>query len=131
MALSDIHQPMFVVGTEKDHVSPWKSVYKIHRLADTQITFVLTNGGHNAGIVSEPGHPGRRHAIATRAADGPWQDPDQWQAGAERRDGSWWTSWQAWLVAQGSGRRVAARRPPVVAGLPAAPGDHVHQCYTD
>ena len=131
VALSDIAQPMFVVGTEKDHVSPWKSVYKIHRLADTSITFCLTNGGHNAGIVSEPGHARRHHALATRPANGPWQDPEAWQAAAPVIEGSWWPSWQRWLVEQGSGRQVPARQPAVVPGLPAAPGEHVHQCYSD
>jgi polyhydroxyalkanoate synthase len=131
VALSDIGQPMFVVGTEKDHVSPWKSVYKILQLADTEVTFVLTNGGHNAGIVSEPGHARRRYAMAVRAANGPWQDPDAWQAAAPRFEGSWWTAWHDWLLAQGSGRSVPARQPQKLAGLPAAPGDYVHRCYND
>ena len=131
VALSDLQQPMFVVGTEKDHVSPWKSVYKIHRLADTEITFCLTNAGHNAGIVSEPGHPNRHHALALRPSNGPWQDPEAWQAAAPVYEGSWWPSWQRWLQAKGSGRQVPARRPPVVPGLAAAPGEHVHQCYHD
>jgi polyhydroxyalkanoate synthase len=112
-------------------VSPWKSVYKIHRLADTTITFCLTNGGHNAGIVSEPGHARRHHALATRPANGPWQDPEAWQAAAPVIEGSWWPSWQRWLVEQGSGRQVPARQPAVVPGLPAAPGEYVHQCYSD
>ncbi|MFO1341172.1 MAG: poly-beta-hydroxybutyrate polymerase N-terminal domain-containing protein, partial [Burkholderiaceae bacterium] len=78
VALSDIRQPMFVVGTEKDHVAPWKSVYKIHRLVDGEITFALTNGGHNAGIVSEPGHANRHHAVRTRPAGGAWVDAEHW-----------------------------------------------------
>jgi polyhydroxyalkanoate synthase len=54
ISLSDIHTPMFVVGTVRDHVAPWKSTYKIHFQVDTDVTFLLTSGGHNAGIVAPP-----------------------------------------------------------------------------
>jgi polyhydroxyalkanoate synthase subunit PhaC len=130
VALSDLHVPLFVVGTEKDHVSPWKSVYKIHRLADTEVTFVLTSGGHNAGIVSEPGHPHRHYALLTRAADGPWLEPDLWKNEAATFEGSWWTAWHAWLSQHSEGE-VPARIPPVIEHLPAAPGHYVHQCHRD
>jgi poly(3-hydroxyalkanoate) synthetase len=33
LSLADIKVPLFVVATERDHVSPWTSVYEIHRLA--------------------------------------------------------------------------------------------------
>ena len=61
-----MNRPLFAVGTERDHVAPWPSVYKFHLLTDVEVTFVLTSGGHNAGIVSEPGHPGRRYRVATK-----------------------------------------------------------------
>jgi polyhydroxyalkanoate synthase subunit PhaC len=93
----DITLPVFAVGTETDHVAPWRSAFKIHRLKDAEVTFVLTNGGHNAGIVSQPGHPGRRFKIGVRPRGGPPAEPAHWLAAAEPRDGSWWPAWAAWL----------------------------------
>lgn len=55
--------PIFVVGTEWDHVAPWRSVYKILLVTQTAARFVLTSGGHNAGIASERGHSGRRYRV--------------------------------------------------------------------
>jgi poly(3-hydroxyalkanoate) synthetase len=52
VAMADVEAPMFVVGTEHDHVAPWKSAYKLHLLTHNALTFVLTSGGHNAGVVS-------------------------------------------------------------------------------
>jgi polyhydroxyalkanoate synthase len=131
VSLSDIRQPMFVVGTEKDHVSPWKSVFKIHRLTDTDVTFVLTNGGHNAGIVSEPGHARRHYAQLTLPALAQRLSPEEWVAQAPRHEGSWWTAWHAWLLRQGSGRQVPARAVVADQALGPAPGTYVHQCYDD
>ncbi|MCB4860406.1 alpha/beta fold hydrolase [Sphingobium sp. PNB] len=110
ISLSALRKPMFVVGTERDHVAPWRSVHKIHMLSSAEITFALTSGGHNAGIVSEPGHKGRRYHILTREADGAALDPDDWMARAPVRDGSWWVAWDEWLRAR-SGEPVAP--PPM------------------
>ena len=128
VALSDIRTPTFVVGTETDHVAPWRSVYKLHLLTDTAITFVLTSGGHNAGIVSEPGHPHRHYRIATRAPEGRYEDPDVWAAAAPVKEGSWWPAWAAWLEAHSGG----AVSPPQFGAqgyklLGDAPGTYVLQ----
>lgn len=102
----DIRVPSFAVGTVTDHVAPWRSVYKIHLQACRQVTFVLTGGGHNTGIVSEPGHPRRRFQIDTRNPNEAYLDPDTWQSETPYTEGSWWPAWEAWL-AQRSGEKVA------------------------
>ena len=130
VALSDIRVPIFAVATVRDHVAPWRSTYKIHLLTDTEVTYVLTTGGHNAGIVSEVGHKGRSYQVMTKPADGRYTDPDTWQKVAPRKDGSWWPEWTAWLD-QRSGPLVAAERldnsERGAASLGPAPGTHVQQ----
>ncbi len=128
IALADIHTPLFVVATQTDHVAPWHSVYKIHLLTDAALTFVLTSGGHNAGIVSEPGHPSRTYQISRRDQDGRYIDPETWQATAPAAQGSWWPQWIAWLAEHSS---APAAPPPLGAadkGFPAladGPGRYV------
>lgn len=67
IALKDVSVPLFVIGTEGDHIAPWRSVYKTKLFTDCDLTFVLTKGGHNSGILSEPGHKGRHYRISNRA----------------------------------------------------------------
>jgi polyhydroxyalkanoate synthase subunit PhaC len=130
VALKDLETPLFAVGTERDHVAPWQSVYKFHLLTDTEVTFLLTSGGHNAGIVSEPGHPGRHYRVTSRKPDHSYIDPAVWMADTPAREGSWWPVWAAWL-AQRSGAPVPP--PPMgnaeagYAPLGAAPGTYVLQ----
>jgi polyhydroxyalkanoate synthase len=131
VALTDIRAPLFVVGTEKDHIAPWRSVYKIHLLADVEeLTFVLTSGGHNAGIVSEPGHPGRSYQMAMRREGERYVDSETWAASAPRSEGSWWPAWTAWLAAHSSERTTPPAMGAPGSGLPplgAAPGTYVLQ----
>ncbi len=115
VVLEDIRVPIFAVGTERDHVAPWRSTHKIHLLTDTEVTYLLATGGHNAGIVSEPGHDGRGFQVMTKKPDDHHVDPETWQAQAPRKEGSWWPEWISWLNAR-SGDPVA---PPHI-GAPAA-----------
>ena len=129
VALRDIRLPLFVVSTERDHVAPWRSVFKLNLLTEAEVTFVLTSGGHNAGVLSEPGHPHRHFRMAVRAQGEPYVDPDSWLAEHEPHDGSWWPSWRDWLAAR-SGEPVEP--PPLgdaaagFAGLQDAPGRYVY-----
>ena len=123
-ALQNIRAPVFLVGAERDHVAPWQSVFKLHYLADTDITFVLTNGGHNAGIVSEPGHKGRHYRLGLKREMDMYHGPDEWVAMHAPVPGSWWPAWVDWLAAGSSATRMA---PPPVPELvyDAAPGTYV------
>jgi len=122
VALADIRAPLFVVATESDQVAPWKSVYKINLVADADVTFVLTSGGHNAGIVSEPGHRGRHYRRARRSDGDTYVAPDDWLAATPARDGSWWPAWADWLEAGSTGRTAP---PAPGAALGPAPGRYV------
>ena len=124
IALTDIRAPIFMVGTEKDHVAPWKSAYKVKLLTDTDVTFVLTSGGHNAGIVSEPGHPHRHYRVSSQSADAAYIDPDEWLASVEPTEGSWWPEWHRWLESRSDGM-VPARQPEEGRTLGPAPGTYV------
>ncbi|GAB3419551.1 alpha/beta fold hydrolase [Massilia agilis] len=123
IALTDIELPIFAVATITDHVSPWRSVHRIHLLSGCDVSFVLTSGGHNAGIVSEPGHRGRHYYSLDRHRGDCYIDADAWLAEARLHDGSWWPAWAAWLGRHTRGARVPAR--PVGPSLAAAPGTYV------
>ncbi len=128
VALEDIRTPVFAVGTERDHVAPWRSTYKINLQVAAEVTYLLTSGGHNAGIVAEPGHSGRRYRIRTKQVGQHYVDPERFFADAQSKDGSWWPEWVAWLD-----ERSGAPTPPppmgaVLAGFPPlgeAPGTYV------
>ena len=131
VSLGDIDLPIFAVGAETDHVAPWTSVYKINLLTDATTTFLLTSGGHNAGIISEPGHERRHYRIGTKDAGGLYVAPEAWFLQSPIHEGSWWPAWQGWLAAYSQGDMVA---PPTM-GAPAhgyrplvdAPGTYVLQ----
>jgi polyhydroxyalkanoate synthase len=130
IALSDIRAPIFMVGTVSDHVAPWRSTYKINLLTDTDVTYLLTTGGHNAGIVSEPDHGHRSFQVASKAADGRYVSPETFLTEAPRKIGSWWPEWAAWL---GERSGAPAAPPSMGAGVADyaprydAPGTYVLQ----
>jgi polyhydroxyalkanoate synthase len=128
VGLTDIRVPMFAVGTERDHIAPWQSVYKIRLLTDTDVTFVLASGGHNVGIVSPPGQPGRNFRTTTLGAADSYLPPDVWVAEAPLREDSWWPAWQAWLAATSDSPCDPLRQGAPDHGLPplgSAPGTYV------
>ena len=128
ISLSDIHTPMFVVGTLRDHVAPWKSTYKINFLVDADVTFLLTSGGHNAGIVAPPDEGGHSYRVRTKPADAIYTGPDEWLKTVNPVEGSWWPEWTKWLAAR-SGEPSEPPRMGIKSAqpLPDAPGDYIRQ----
>jgi polyhydroxyalkanoate synthase len=133
VAPGNIKVPVFAVGTEKDHVVPWPSAYKIHLMVNGSVTFVLTNSGHNAGIVSEPGHRGRYYRIHERKPGDAYLNPAHWLASSElNQSKSWWSAWENWVAGYSSPGRV---QPPSIMGTADgsyqpvcdAPGTYVFQ----
>jgi polyhydroxyalkanoate synthase len=124
--LGAINVPMFVVGTETDHVAPWHSAFKTAGLVRSgDYTFLLTSGG----IVSGPSHPNRRHRTLHVGDSRQIGTPADYERNAIMQAGSWWPTWSQWLAAQSSAEQYMP--PPVgnpTAGLAAlrpAPGEYV------
>ena len=130
VSLEDIHLPVFALGTLKDHVTPWESAYKVMRLTRSDVTFVLTSGGHNAGVLSVPGLPLRSYQKLTTQADTHLSSPENWHHTAPTFEGSWWPEWHAWLVQHSSGL-VPAQDIRTADTLGPAPGQYVQVRYKD
>ncbi len=124
VSLRDIRIPIFGVGTETDHIAPWTSAFKIHTLSHADVTFVLTNGGHNAGVISEPGHAHRHFRIHTTRDSDQTLTPETWMARADMQNGSWWPAWTSWLTAR-SGKKSEV--PAMTGDICDAPGTYVFQ----
>ena len=128
LALSDIRVPVFALGTQRDTVTPWPAVYRVTQLTpNVDVTFCLTTGGHNVGVVNPPG-PGvkRGFQLATHTPDDPYVDPDTWSATVPSQDGSWWPAWEKWLR-ESAGKKGSV--PPMGSdahpALEDAPGGYV------
>jgi polyhydroxyalkanoate synthase len=122
VVLGDIQLPSFLVGTETDHVAPWRSVFKYLLLNEADARFVLTSGGHNAGIVSPPGRPHRHYRLLERRRGSLHPSPDAVLA-RPAIEGSWWPAWTAWLADQS--KPPSPCPAPVLPAIGPAPGRYV------
>jgi polyhydroxyalkanoate synthase len=119
--LGKIREDLYAVGTQQDHIVPWKSAWRITQLAHGNVRFVLGGSGHIAGIINPPSK-GRGYWTNEK----PVANADQWFESADHHDGSWWTDWLEWLKPR-SGELVAppamgsAAHPPITP----APGTYV------
>src|SRR5215475_14416380 len=121
LSLADVKSDTYIVGAINDHIVPWPGSYRSTRELGGTVRFVLSSGGHIAGIVNPPGPK----AWYETGEHNP-QDPARWRKAAERHDGSWWEDWTRWADAR-AGRLAAP--PPTGSdrypALGAAPGEYV------
>ena len=120
--LGEVKRPAYIVGAENDHIVPWKSAYASTRLLPGPVRFVLSSGGHIAGIVNPPGPKGW-YLVGSEHPD----SADEWRGRAVRHDGSWWEDWATWS-AENSGPLVD---PPPTGSrkyrvLYDGPGEYIH-----
>jgi polyhydroxyalkanoate synthase len=121
--LRKVKTPAYFISTAEDHIAPWKSTYLGARVLGGPVRFVLGGSGHIAGIVNPPA--AKTYCYWTN--DVLQTSAEEWQAEAQRREGSWWDDWQAWIAAQNGSERVAARAPGEgkLKAIEDAPGSYV------
>ena len=121
--IKDVAVPLCAIACETDHIAPWKAAYAgFQQMGSKDKTFILSESGHIAGIVNPP----------SKNKYGHWTNPEydlsseDWQANADKHEGSWWPRWEKWLD-KNSGEMVSAREPGDAkhASLAPAPGTYV------
>jgi polyhydroxyalkanoate synthase subunit PhaC len=122
LSLDGVDAAAYVLAAREDHIAPWRAAYRTTQLlGGDDKRFVLTSSGHIAGIVNPPG-PKRVHWVN----DALPPTADEWLAGAQEREGTWWEDWTAWIEERAGGRREP---PPLGSGLHQplgdAPGEYV------
>jgi polyhydroxyalkanoate synthase len=122
LSLADVGNDVYVVGAINDHIVPWHASYKTTGLMGGDVRYVLSSGGHIAGIVNPPG-PKAWYEVAETPNPATAQ---QWREAAEHVGGSWWEDWAKW-----AGRRagrltespaMGSEKYPAIAD---APGSYV------
>jgi polyhydroxyalkanoate synthase len=119
VSLRNITVPTFVTGAVTDHLTPWKGCYRTTQLFSGPSTFVLSYSGHIASLVNPPGNPKAHYWTGGP----PGADPEEWLAGAERQQGSWWEAWADWVTARAGERKsppgeLGSERYPVLSPAP-------------
>jgi polyhydroxyalkanoate synthase len=119
--LKDVDQDLYIVAAINDHIVPWTSSYQTIKHISGNARFVLSSGGHIAGIVNPPSPK----AWYLTADENP-ESPDDWRAATQRHQGSWWDDW-AWWAGQRAGDqipppRLGSERYPVLGD---GPGEYV------
>lgn len=64
-------------------------------LTDSDVTFALTNGGHNVGVLTHPGQSQQYYRVATKAPGSRFDEAGYRFAKHPPHEGSWRPVWQS------------------------------------
>ena len=120
--LTRINTPVYILSTKEDHIAPWKSTYAATQIYSGPVRFVLGASGHIAGVINPPAAKKYGYWVNRTLP----KTPDEWFAGAEQHEGSWWTDWSEWISEHDDG--VVPKREPGDGELEViedAPGSYV------
>lgn len=122
--LGKIKQPVYAVGTEQDHITPWKETFKSVALTGGEKRYALSTSGHIVGIVNPPVNPPKREYWVNEMQNN--ENPNDWIKKQTLRPGSWWEDWALWLNVKCG----ELTKPPAIGGgeykiLCDAPGKYV------
>jgi polyhydroxyalkanoate synthase len=124
LSLSSVENDTYVVGAINDHIVPWHGSYKTGGLMGGQVRYVLSSGGHIAGIVNPPGPKAWHEATSDDTAAVP--DPEAWRHSGTKQPGSWWEDWTAWSESRAGELikppHMGSKKHPAIAD---APGEYV------
>jgi polyhydroxyalkanoate synthase len=121
LRLSSVKNDTYVVGAINDHIVPWHGSFRTTGLMGGKVRYVLSSGGHIAGIVNPPGPKAWYEATSQAHAD-----PEQWRASGTKHSGSWWEDWTEWSDSRAGAHvtppAMGSRRYPALGD---APGNYV------
>lgn len=123
--MSKVKQDNYIVAGVTDHITPWQACFESRKILAGKTEFVLSSSGHIQAIVNPPDNP--RAKFYTN--DDLSLDAEEWLAGAQVVQGTWWDHWRQWYDKRGGGKRNAPKNLGSAAYPPMddAPGRYVHQ----
>jgi len=128
----EIDCPKFIVASINDHIVPWNSALESAKLFGNPCKFVLSDGGHVAGVVN-PVDFKKTSGFSATDTNLDEINSSNFHESSSRQIGSWWPTWIAWL-AEHSGKNVRSRQSlgkPGSHPISNAPGQYVREKCRD
>jgi len=122
--LGKVTHDSFIAAGFTDHITPWRACFRTTKLLGGNTEFYVSNSGHIQSLLNPPTNPKAKYFHNPAGQDG---TADEWMAGAELKDGSWWTPWSAWLVERSGAQKTAPKTlgNAKLKPLAPAPGEYV------